>query len=408
MNDVRCPLSDSAMISHDRIAILGAEGILHYGDFEQCVRTTALLLERAGCRAGDRVAILLPLSWRYLVLVMALFRVGAVACLVNPRWPRKRTNARLEQIACRKIIAAGAAPRDGGVEVLQAEDLVGFVAPNRDKEAAPPRLRLDQPATIFFATRRGRAARAVLHSFGNHYYSARGSNVNLRVGSGDRWLLSLPIHEVGGLGIFLRCVMSGATVVLPVPGKSLEHTIREYEVTHVSLTPAQLGRFLGRPGVEKLAHLRAVLLVGGSLPSPLLKKAEARGLSVYGSYALPEMASQVATMDPASPPGERLTSGKPLKYREVRLAGDGQVMVRGATLFSGYVEGDRLVLPLDADGWFATGDYGRMDGNGYLTITGRARVRRPLEGEALPSRGQKRRRRATGSPSRAASVRRPS
>ena len=139
MNDVRCPLNESATISHERIAIMGGEGILHYGDFEQCVHTTTLLLGRAGCRAGDRVALLMPLSWQYLVLIMALFRVGAVVCFVDCRLSPGRLKPLLERAACRRAIAAGPGPEGLQVDVLHAEELVGFVAPPRDKAALPPR-----------------------------------------------------------------------------------------------------------------------------------------------------------------------------------------------------------------------------------------------------------------------------
>ena len=49
----------------------------------------------------------------------------------------------------------------------------------------------------------------------------------------------------------------------------------------------------------------------------------------------------------------------------------GEILVRGETLFAGYVEGEDLDRPLDAEGWFHTGDLGELDENGYLRVGGR-------------------------------------
>jgi O-succinylbenzoic acid--CoA ligase len=65
------------------------------------------------------------------------------------------------------------------------------------------------------------------------------------------------------------------------------------------------------------------------------------------------------------------TAGKVVKYREVRVTPDGEIQVRGATRFAGYVEGEKVVQPFDADGWYSTGDLGSIDADGYLTVQGR-------------------------------------
>jgi O-succinylbenzoic acid--CoA ligase len=65
------------------------------------------------------------------------------------------------------------------------------------------------------------------------------------------------------------------------------------------------------------------------------------------------------------------SSGKPLRYREVKISDDGEILVKGKTLFSGYLEDEIMVKPFDKDGWFHTGDLGDFDHRGNLQVVGR-------------------------------------
>ena len=60
-----------------------------------------------------------------------------------------------------------------------------------------------------------------------------------------------------------------------------------------------------------------------------------------------------------------------LPYRELKLADDGEIMVKGAVLFQGYACASGMEKPFDADGWFATGDTGELDADGRLRVKGR-------------------------------------
>ena len=97
---------------------------------------------------------------------------------------------------------------------------------------------------------------------------------------------------------------------------------------------------------------------GGPVSASLVDEAVARGLPIHTSYGLTEMASQVTTTPPDASPGALRTAGRVLPGREVSISGGGEILVRGETLFAGYVEGEKIDRPLDADGWFHTGDLG--------------------------------------------------
>jgi O-succinylbenzoic acid--CoA ligase len=363
---VLCPLRAAAIASPDAPAVVGAGGALSYGRLDLLVAGTERRIAKLGLGSGTRVALYLPKDERYLVLLLALIRAGCVACPLSTRLPEGGVAPLLERAACRVLISDHQELLEavGGVQKLHPEALLAE-EPARGHPSV--HLALDLPATILFTSGSSGAPKAALHTIGNHYYSAIGSNANIDLEPGDRWVHSLPLYHVGGLSILFRCLLARATVALPEPGAPPGEAIGG--ATHVSLVSTQLLRLLREdfdPG-----ELKAILLGGGPIPPSLIDQAFARALPIHTSYGLTEMASQVTATPPGASREELHTSGRPLPHREISISRDGEILVRGETLFSGYVNLDVIDRPLDAAGWFHTGDLGEMDAGGYLRVRGR-------------------------------------
>jgi O-succinylbenzoic acid--CoA ligase len=182
--------------------------------------------------------------------------------------------------------------------------------------------------------------------------SARASAAHLGVAAGDRWLCCLPVFHVGGLSIFTRSAFY-ATTVHAEPGfdaARVKDLLEAGEVTLASLVPTMLVR-LREAGLERAPRLRALLVGGGPIPPELLDWAGALGLPMMPTYGMTETCSQVAT----ARPGE--TRARPLPGVELRVAGDGEILVRGPMVA--------------ADGWLRTGDRGRLTADGLLEVDGR-------------------------------------
>lgn len=363
---VPCPLRSAALAAPRAAAIVGTRGITSYEELDRMVSAAALHL--GGLEPGSRVALHLPKDERHVALVLALIRAGHVACPVSDRLPPEGVALLLERAACSALISEDQ-------EFLQTAG-VGLLRPAPEallregkQRAEPADIPHERPATIIFTSGSSGAPKAALHRFGNHYYSALGSNANIALRPGDRWLHSLPLYHVGGLSILFRCLLAGATVALPLPGTSLGESIASFGATHVSLVSTQLSRLL-RESVD-LGGLEAVLMGGGPVSPSLVDEALARGLPLYTSYGLTEMASQVTTTPPDASIEELRTAGRALPNREVSISEIGEIIVRGETLFAGYVEGEELDRPLDQEGWFHTGDLGELDEEGYLRVGGR-------------------------------------
>ncbi|ADH66570.1 MULTISPECIES: AMP-dependent synthetase/ligase [Nocardiopsis] len=168
-----------------------------------------------------------------------------------------------------------------------------------------------------------------------------------------------------------RAAVDAATAVA---AEHVAHRERGEEV------PAELGERFERARAEVLLPLLAQVgldRVGwassASAPMPLdvVRFWAGFGIVVMDAWGLTESVGVATVNSPAT--GFRLGSvGRPLASVRVRVAEDGEVWLRGESVFGGYLQPDGSVRPAtDAEGWFATGDVGRLDGDGYLWITDR-------------------------------------
>jgi len=310
-------------------------------------------LKGMGIKPFDRIAICDENSVEYVILLLALWQMQAVAAPVNPRWPDRMIASYVSKINARHLFRS--------VDVKRA---VCFDA-RQNIDAGPlEELSLGQEVTIIATSGSSGEPKAVVHIWGNHYFSAQGSKEVLALTSSDRWLLSLPLYHVSGIAILVRCLLSGAALVMAAS----EDLSAQKEITHVSLVATQLQRLLLQ---EKnhgwLRSLKFILLGGSAIPRTVIEQSVKLGLNIYLSYGLTEMASQVATGRVIQVDGPCV---KVLPYRKIGISSDGEILVKGEVLFKGYINGSRVQLPL-SEGWFATGDMGQLDKEGFLTVTGR-------------------------------------
>ena len=186
-------------------------------------------------------------------------------------------------------------------------------------------------------------------------HSARASLARIGARPGERWLCCLPAAYIPGIQVLVRSLVSGTDPVLAERADA--HTVAASGCAHVSLVPTQLHRLLGqRVGKSTpLAGFHSVLLGGAAAPAGLLDAARAAGVPVVTTYGMTETC------------GGCVYDGMPLDGVRVRIGDDDRIWIGGPVLFSGYCGGP----PAPGDGWFRTGDLGRME-SGRLVVRGRA------------------------------------
>jgi O-succinylbenzoic acid--CoA ligase len=194
---------------------------------------------------------------------------------------------------------------------------------------------------------------------------AHAENSGIQNGS---WLLNLPIYHVGGFSVIARALFCRGSVIFAAPKFSPEETlayIREAGVNGLSLVPTALKRLITHdPEFLPPPTLKMVLLGGAGVSPEILTESRRRNWPVFCTYGMTEHCSQIAT---ETFPGSGL---RPLPGVEVRIAGDGEILVNSPCLASGYyVAGKFTGLPRTS-GFFSTGDLGAVN-EGRLSISGR-------------------------------------
>jgi O-succinylbenzoic acid--CoA ligase len=351
MSAMECPIAYFSRTTPDQIALVTDTGFLTYQQLHQQINKVCAALKELRVDHASRCAFIATNTWQTTTLFFALLRLQAISCPLSFRLPKGQREE------CK---AAMGVTHDLCVEPLFSSA----------KEEETTRLSEEQYATFVQTSGSERASKIAVHTLGNHYYSALGAARFLRFSSQERYLLSLPLFHVGGIAILFRCFYQGATLV--ISKYPLGEAIVQHKVTYLSCVPTQLVRLLKGEGIDQIAKQLKCLLMGGSaLSVELCGQALQRGFPLFSSYGMTETSSVIAA-EKVSSPLHTISVGSPLDFREMKRSPDGEILVRGKTLFAGYLSTENGIEKMvDQEGWFATKDIGICAPDGRWEICGR-------------------------------------
>jgi acyl-CoA synthetase (AMP-forming)/AMP-acid ligase II len=351
-------------------------------------------LRNAGLNPGECVAIVLPNSLEFLVVLLALTHAKLVAAPLSPADKPDEIRFFIEDAQARAVVAEGA-----NVAVREATAGLGLPIwqPRADSRGVvelpelptASRTSIDAPgpddvALFLYTSGTTGRPKCVPLTHANLLWSSRNIAAHYALTSADCSLVVLPLfHGHGLIGATLSTLASGGSVVVPPRFSASEFwkQFREHRATWYSAVPTVHQVLLARADSDGAPHSgpRFIRSCSAPLPSTILTKLEDRfGAPVVEAYGMTEASHQVATNPmpplPRKPGSVGIGAGISVidkMGRHLVANTPGEVVVRGPNVMSGYRNNPEANAAAFIDGWFRTGDIGVIDSDGYLALTGR-------------------------------------
>ncbi|MGP4064744.1 o-succinylbenzoate--CoA ligase [Oceanobacillus sp. M65] len=374
-------LSKQAELAPDQTAIELPDGYsITFNKLKQESQIYAKKLASLGGERGAHIGILSENSLQMMIAIHALSYIGAVGVLLNIRLTDSELNFQLKDADVSILLTSDTQQkRSDTLEVRTAVQLNEVEAFMESAVSLVEEIHLDALFTIMYTSGTTGFPKGVMHTYGNHWWSAIGSALNLGVEKQDKWLAALPIFHVSGFSILIRSVVYGMPVYLldKFHAKTVHDAIMHSRVTIVSVVTVTLQQLLEKLGEADYPNtLRCMLLGGGPAPESLLLKAKEKQVPVFQSFGMTETASQIVTLSEKDALQKIGSAGKPLspaqlKINQPDLDGVGEIFVKGPMVTKGYFENEEATNKAIQDGWLATGDLGYVDKEGFLFVVER-------------------------------------
>ncbi|MEE3328763.1 MAG: class I adenylate-forming enzyme family protein [Myxococcota bacterium] len=373
----------------------------------QCLRCASGLSER-GITAGSSVSWALPTGLESLILMGALARLAARQNPILPIYREREIGFIVQQSECRLLVvprefrgysygdlAAHLAAQktdldvhvvDAGLPAADEKSLPGWtpVQPDNPDSNTPP------ATWLFYTSGTTADPKGALHTDQSLLAYAFGMADCLQLNEEDRIALVFPITHIGGVGWLMAGLMSGAAqiCVAQFDAQTTPAVLARHGVTQAAAGTAFHQAYLEaqRAHGQDAFFPRVRSFPGGGAPKPPQLhfdiKREMGGQGIVSGYGLTECPT--CSMNRVTDPDEKLahTEGRAnpsdLEFKIVKLddsvAGigeEGEVRMKGPQLFKGYLDPALGADAFDDQGFFRSGDLGRLDSEGFLSITGR-------------------------------------
>jgi O-succinylbenzoic acid--CoA ligase len=371
-----------------------------FAELDRQVTRLAYALAAAGVKPSNRVALLAGNGLEYVSCVHALTRLGAVLVPLNTRLTGAELCWQLRDVGANFLLHDTHYATSVDEITRELPELPHFLIRTIDEDVETivgtassrplslrPLIDLNATQAIMYTSGTTGHPKGAIITYGMQWWSAAASALNLGYGRDDCWLACLPFFHIGGLSLLMKSVIYGMGIVIHATfdAVAVNRSIVEDKVTHISVVAVMLQRMLAaldaeQTGAHYPATLRCVLLGGGPAPQPLLEECSRRNIPVVQTYGLTEACSQAVTLAPEDVLRKLGSAGRPLLPVQLRIMREGievgpgeagEIFLRGPTITPGYVDRLDAKTRTMQDGWFASGDLGYLDEEGYLYVLDR-------------------------------------
>lgn len=377
--------AEQARIRPDKIAIEDGDRKISYGELDRRVRAAASRLSAEGVGLGDFIGIMLPDGADYLILILALARVGAVVVSVNEGLSKSDRKSAVAGLDVSRVVTSGTEPPFDGAVALPVDRIVS-AHHSDDCDYAGPDLPPGHPATARQSSGTTGRPKTVLWS--HDFMVGRLPRLQERQGwcADDRYLQVVHMSFSYSRDQCIFFLHFGGTVVVnrALGAVALAMSIRDGGITYVGLTPAHL-----RALIQVESHswplfpaMRVLHSTSSALTAVERKLVHDRLTpNLHDGYGTNEcgLISDAGPTERAAFPGSVGTivpgveakivgqDGKPVPAGEVGLLG-----ARARGMPASYFRNEEATARHFRDGWFFPGDLVAMNEEGYLFFKGRA------------------------------------
>jgi acyl-CoA synthetase (AMP-forming)/AMP-acid ligase II len=355
--------------------------------FADRVIAVAAAFAGAGLRRGDVLALVLPNRLELVTSMFAAWRLGAAVTPVNPALTAQEAGYQIADAGARLVVADNGAAvmlRDSPCRIFGLDEVT---APPRP--APPPPLVSDPAALALLIYTSGTTGRpkGVMLDHANVRATAELVTGWFEMTADTRSLLVLPLFHVNGIMVsVVSPLLAGgsAFVAERFQAASFWTTVEKVRPTFFSAVPTIYALLASRPGPPPdTSSLRYVVCGAAPMPRQLISEFEDRfGVPVVEGYGLSEC-TVCCTANPVRGVRKAGSVGLPLPGVDVGVADDagallpagqaGEVVVRGPNVMRGYLGRPQESAQVLRGGWLHTGDVGRFDEDGYLTLIDRVK-----------------------------------
>ncbi|WP_082958030.1 FadD3 family acyl-CoA ligase [Mycobacterium alsense] len=366
----------------DAEAIVDGPLRLTFAETARRIRCAAGAFADLGIDKGDRVAIWAPNSAEWIIAAFGLLTAGGVLVPVNTRFKTEEAGDIIARSGAKAVLVQkGFLGQDYTLSCSKPTGLLPVIDLKSDflSGGSPferPVSGTDVSDVIFTSGTTGRPKGAMMNHLQTlRMYEEWATLADLR--EGDRYLQINPYFHTFGLKAgLITSFLRGATM-LPVAAFDVETVVdligRE-RITMLPGPPTLYHSLLTVRDKTKLSTLRAGVTGAADIPVELVRRihSELPFQTLMTGYGLTEAGNVTLSRPGDSFEDVATTAGLPCDGVEVRIADDGEVLVRGYGVMQGYLDDPVATAEaVDADGWLHTGDLGNLDGSGRLRVVGR-------------------------------------
>ncbi|WP_119185016.1 FadD3 family acyl-CoA ligase [Mycobacterium decipiens] len=361
----------------DAEAIVDGGLRLSFTEIADRIRCAAGAFASIGIERGDRVAVWAPNCAEWMVAAFGLLTAGGAVVPVSTRFKAAEAADIIVRSGAKAVLTEkGFLGQDFEVPIdVPAIDLKSdFLASGSPFERRVSGT--DIADVIYTSGTTGRPKGVMMnHSQNLRSYAEWCDLADLR--QGDRYLVVNPFfHTFGYKAGCIASAIRGATVI-PVAVFEINRVLDLIERERVTMLPGPPTLYqslLSAHGDHDLSSLRAAVIGAADIPVELIRRVrnELPFQSIMTGYGLTEAGTATASRRGDSFEDIATTAGTPCDGVEVRIAEDGEVLIRGYSVMQGYLDDPVATAEaIDDDGWLHTGDLGSLDSAGRLRIDGR-------------------------------------